>query len=84
MLRFVLRPQQNHADRLVMQALVARGLPANVDPATLAVVQQRGSYAGRRVTYLRVFDPTRDAERRGADRSAHTDDQATVFPARTP
>ena len=34
-----------------------------MDPATLAVVEQRGSYSGRRVSYFRVFDPVRVAER---------------------
>jgi hypothetical protein len=102
--------------------------PAELDPAMLSVVQQRGSYAGRRVTYFRVFDPARNAEqavvirqytdldacpelvvasghieqdgavvlatreststpvrtqRLGADRSAHADDEAIVFPTRT-
>jgi hypothetical protein len=30
-----------------------------MDPATLHVVDQRGSYSGRPVTYFRVFDPVR-------------------------
>jgi hypothetical protein len=46
----------------VTQALLGSGVPAELDPAMLSVVQQRGSYAGRRVTYFRVFDPARNAE----------------------
>jgi hypothetical protein len=34
-----------------------------MDPSSLAFVLRRGSYAGRRVNYFRVFDPTRVAER---------------------
>jgi hypothetical protein len=129
MLRFFFTSKPNHPGRLVTQALVGRGLPAELDPATLSVVQQRGSYSGRRVTYFRVFDPARNTgrsigirgytdldacpelvvafghieqdgavvlskrdgthapvttERHGADRSAHTDDEAIIFPTRTP
>ena len=63
MLRFFGRSQPNHPGRRVTQALGGSGLPADLDPATLSVVQQRGSYSGRRVTYFRVFDPTRTVER---------------------
>ena len=45
------------------RALVDQGLPPGMDPVTLRVVQQPGSYAGRRVRYFRVFDPIRAAER---------------------
>ena len=128
MLRFFRRSHPNPPGRLVTQALAGGGLPAELDPATLSVVQQRGSYSGRRVTYFRVFDPTRNAERHvvirrytdldacpelvvasghieqdgavvlakrertdaplaaertGADRSGHADDEAIVFPKRT-
>ena len=45
------------------QALVGGGgLLSGMDPATLAVVEQRASYSGRRVSYFRVFDPVRVAE----------------------
>ena len=129
MLRFFRRSQPDHPGRLVAQALAGSRLPAELDPATLSVVQQRGSYSGRLVTYFRVFDPTRNAERHvvvhqyadldacpelvvasghierddavvlarrertdaplttkrtGADRSGHADDQAIIFPNRTP
>jgi hypothetical protein len=39
------------------------GPPAQRDPAMLSVLQQHGWYAGRGVTYFRVFDPARSAER---------------------
>jgi hypothetical protein len=41
------------------QALEASGLPAETDMATLGVVESRGPYAGRTVTYFRVFDQVR-------------------------
>ena len=63
MLRFFRRSQSNHPGRLLTQALRGTGMPAGVDPAMLSVVQQSGSYSGRRVTYFRVFDPTRNIER---------------------
>ena len=44
------------------RALADEGLPPGMDPATLRVVEQRGSYAGRRVQYFRVFDPIRATE----------------------
>jgi hypothetical protein len=47
----------------IVQALASNGLPQDMDPATLAVVEQRGSYAGRQVRYFRAFDPVRAAER---------------------
>jgi hypothetical protein len=34
-----------------------------MQPSTLSVVQQHGSYSGRRVSYFRAFDPIRVAER---------------------
>lgn len=45
------------------RALVDQGLPPGMDPATLSVVEQQGLYAGRRVTYFRIFDPIRATER---------------------
>jgi hypothetical protein len=49
-----------------------------MDPATLRVVEQRGSYAGRRVRHFRVFDPIRATGRAVqvrlfADLDAHSD-----------
>jgi hypothetical protein len=55
------RPHQLTA-RLA-QALAIDGLPPGMDPSTLAVVDENGSYSGRRVNYFRVFDPIRASER---------------------
>jgi hypothetical protein len=43
-------------------ALVSDGLPPGMQPSTLSVVEQRGTYSGRRVSYFRVFDPIRVGE----------------------
>jgi hypothetical protein len=45
------------------QALVSDGLPPGMEASSLSVVEQHGSYSGRRVTYFRIFDPIRVAER---------------------
>ena len=45
------------------RALADEGLPPGMHPTTLRVVEQQGSYAGRRVKYFRVFDPVRANER---------------------
>ena len=50
-------------------ALVADSLPAGSNVADLGVVESRGSYAGRSVTYIRVFDPA-SAARRSVDVSS--------------
>jgi hypothetical protein len=44
------------------KALIYDGLPPGMDPASLEVVQQRGSYSGRQVSNFRVFDPLRATE----------------------
>ena len=47
----------------IAKALVSNGLPPGMDPSSLGLLLRHGSYAGRRVNYFRVFDPTRVAER---------------------
>ena len=47
----------------VLRALQADGLPPGTDISALGVVESRGSYSGRKVTYVRVFDPKRAAAR---------------------
>ena len=60
-------------------ALERDGLPPGMERAfTLGVLESRGSYAGRRVSYIRVFDPARAAEqavdvRAFGDLDAHPD-----------
>jgi hypothetical protein len=45
------------------RALEVDGLPAGIDQSsTLSTVELRGKYAGRGVTYFRVFEATRIAE----------------------
>ena len=64
MFRLFGRPHPHSPAASIVQALAGAGLPRGMDPATLTVVEERGSYAGRRVRYFRVFDPARAAERR--------------------
>jgi hypothetical protein len=45
------------------RALESDGLPAGTDASALGVVESRDRYAGRTVTYFRVFDPARAAAR---------------------
>jgi hypothetical protein len=48
----------------IIRALEGDGLPPGMDAVSaLGVVQSRGSYAGRTVTYLRAYDRARAAER---------------------
>lgn len=42
-------------------ALKADGLPPDTNLSELGVVESRGTFAGRKVTYFRVFDPMRAA-----------------------
>jgi len=62
MFTFFRKPQSSHPTKALAQALASDGLPPGMDPATLTVLEQRGSYSGRRVRYFRVFDPLRVAE----------------------
>ena len=43
----------------ILRALEADSLPPGTVVSTLGVVQSRGTYSGRKVTYIRVFDPKR-------------------------
>jgi hypothetical protein len=56
-------PQPRHPTAALAQALARDGLPPGIDPATLIVLEQRGAYSGRRVSYFRVINPDRTAER---------------------
>jgi hypothetical protein len=57
------KPHPRHPTSALCQALVSDGLPPGMDPSTLSVVLQRGSYSGRGVRYFRVFDAIRVGER---------------------
>src|SRR6266540_4094522 len=57
----------------IRRALEKDGLLSASDTVpTLSVVESRGRYAGRKVTYIRVFDSVR-AENRGLHVRAYTD-----------
>lgn len=58
------RKSQPHGPSAALANALGRGaLPTGVQPTTLAVVDQAGSYSGRKVSYFRVFDPAVIAER---------------------
>ena len=57
------RSQPRRPTAALCQALVRNGLPSGMEASSLSVVEQRGSYSGRHVTYFRAFDPIRVAER---------------------
>ena len=57
------RSGQRSPSAAIRRALERDGLPPGVQAATLGVFESRGTYSGRKVTYIRVFDPARAAER---------------------
>ena len=63
MLGFMRRSGVRSPSAAVRRALETDGSPPGVDAASVGVVESRGSYAGRGVTYIRVFDPARAAQR---------------------
>ncbi len=63
MFGFMRRSGKRNRSAAIQRALERDGLPPGIDPAALGVVESGGTYAGRRVTYIRVFDPARAAER---------------------
>ena len=66
------KSQPRQLTAAMTRALVSDGLPPGMQPSTLSVVLQHGSYSGRRVSYFRIFDPIRVAER-GLQVQAFTD-----------
>jgi hypothetical protein len=52
----LLRRGVHHPALALREAMVKDGLPTGIDPATLGVLEEHGHYAGRRVTYVRVYD----------------------------
>jgi hypothetical protein len=63
MFGFFGKSQSRQLSAAVTQALANAGLPPGMQAASLSVLEQHGSYSGRKVTYFRVFDPVRVAER---------------------
>jgi hypothetical protein len=63
MFRLILNSRPRRPTPAMAAALMSDGLPPGMQPSTLAVVEEHGTYSGRRVNYFRVFDPIRVAER---------------------
>ena len=63
MFDFLRRSGLRYPSAALRRALEADGLPPGTDVSKLGVVQSRGMYSGRKVTFVRVFDPTRAAGR---------------------
>jgi hypothetical protein len=57
MFDFLRRSRRPESATTICQALVDDRLSVGIDPHTLSVLQRRGSYSGRPVSYFRVFDP---------------------------
>src|SRR2546429_7325438 len=65
MFSFLYRTGPRSLSGAIRKALDKDGLPSGIAKASmLRVVQSRGRYSDRKVTYIRVFDPVRAAERR--------------------
>ena len=63
MFDFLRKPGLRRPSAAIRRALEADGLPPGTDVSALGVAESRGTYSGRRVTFFRVFDPTRAAAR---------------------
>ena len=58
------RPAPRRLTAAIRQAIQEDGFtPAALDAAQLRMVESRGRYSDRKVTYFRVFDPTSTAQR---------------------
>ena len=80
MFGFMRKPAVQRPSEGICRALQASGLPPGCsDPAAdFRVVEQHGRYSGRKVTHVRIFDPTAVAARQVAvrgygDLDAHPD-----------
>jgi hypothetical protein len=62
MFDFLRKPGMRRPSAAIRCALEADGLPPG-EIASLGVVESPGLYAGRKVSYFRVFDPQRAADR---------------------
>ncbi len=63
MFDFLRRSGMRSPSAAIRRALEADGLPPGADLSTLGVVESRGTYAGRTVTFIRLFDPAAAARR---------------------
>lgn len=64
MFGFLRTPEPQSPSAAICRAIEQSGLPPWIGSSSmLRVVESRGRYAGRSVTFIRVFDPVRAAER---------------------
>ncbi len=63
MFDFLRGPGMRRPSGAIRHALEANGLPPGTELAELGVARSGGTYAGRDVTFFRVFDPRRAAAR---------------------
>lgn len=70
MFEFMNRSAMRNRSNAILRSVEADGLPPGTDVPMLGVAQSRGTYAGRKVTYWRVFDPKRAA---GSEANAAAD-----------
>jgi hypothetical protein len=61
MFDFLHRRSMQSPSGAILRSLEAADLPHGTDASKLGVVESHGRYAGRKVTFWRVFDPTRAA-----------------------
>jgi hypothetical protein len=63
MFDFLRTPVPHGPSAAIARVVEQAGLPADVShPSVLRVVESRGRYAGRKVLFIRVFDPVRASE----------------------
>ena len=62
MFRLISNSRPHRPTAAMTGALTSSGLPPGVQPSALSVVEEHGTYSGRRVTYFRAFDPVCVAE----------------------
>src|SRR3954465_13547098 len=73
MFGFRRKPAVQQPSTALSRAIVASGLPpGHNDPTTFRVVERKERYSGRKVTQVRIFDPSQ-ADARGVAVSAYAD-----------
>ena len=73
MFGFKRKPAVRQPSAALCRAIIASGLPSGCDdPATLRVVERQEKYSGRKVTQVRIFDPSQ-ADARGVAVGAYDD-----------
>src|SRR5215218_6061347 len=58
MFDFLRKPGARHPAQAIRRALESEPVRPGTEVAALGIVTKRGSYAGRKVTFFRVFDPS--------------------------